>query len=108
MSDLCIHFKHLENTFRSINYIYTKLFLIAGIVRGFVSCHECGKRRVVYRASLLTAQEQRDVLRVEEEMLFVYGSPLFPGSEYQNRILVRQSLICSTYIETQYYAGKVT
>lgn len=38
-------------------------------------------------------------------MLYVCGSPLFPGRQYQDKIVVRQSLTCATYIETQYYAG---
>lgn len=64
-----------------------------------------GKKRIVYCASKLTGGEQRAVFRVEEEMLYVCGSPLFPGGQYQDKIVVRQSLTCATYIETQYYAG---
>jgi hypothetical protein len=71
-----------------------------------VPCTECGKRRVIYSGSKLTSAEQRLILRVEEELLYVCGSPLFPGGDHQDRIIVREALSCASPIETAYYAGK--
>ena len=68
-------------------------------------CCECGKRRVVYCSRKLTPAEEKALNRVQEELLYVCGSPLFPGGVYQDSIIVKEGLTCSSSIETTYYAG---
>lgn len=82
-----------------------KWFYIAARVRGFVSCCECGKRRVVYSSKRLTSKEENALKRVQEELLFVCGSVLFPGGEYQDTIVVKEGQSCNSPIEVTYYAG---
>ena len=68
-------------------------------------CTECGKRRVIYAVRKLNRAEERAVERVQEELLYLCGNPLFPGGQYQDLIICRQNIKCSSPIETQYYAG---
>lgn len=75
-------------------------------VRDFVVCCDCGKRRVVYSSKKLSPPEERALCRLQEELLYTCGSPLFPGGEFQDTIVVREGLNCQTPIETTYYAGK--
>ncbi|XP_056013095.1 uncharacterized protein LOC125679479 [Ostrea edulis] len=82
-----------------------KAVLVGTKVRGFVICTECGKRRGIYASRKLNRMEERAVERVQEELLYICGSPLFPGGQYQDIILCRQNIDCSSPIETQYYAG---
>ncbi|XP_052761673.1 uncharacterized protein LOC128204302 [Mya arenaria] len=75
-------------------------------VRGFVHCCECGKRRVVYSEKRLCPQEEKSLIRVQEELLFVCCAVLFPGGQYQDIIIVKEGQCCSSPIEVTYYAGK--
>ena len=68
-------------------------------------CCECGKRRVIYSAKRLSIAEERAVTRVQEELLYMCGSPLFPGGSLQDTILVKEGLKCSSPMEASYYAG---
>ncbi|XP_065929132.1 uncharacterized protein [Magallana gigas] len=83
-----------------------KNLLVATKVRDFVVCCECGKRRVVYSSRKLSAAEERALIRLQEELLYICGSPLFPGGEFQDKIVVREGINCQAPIETTYYAGK--
>ena len=75
-------------------------------MRGFVHCIECGKRRVVYSARRLDAIQERALIRVQEELLYVCGSPLFPEGQYHDTIIVREGITCSVPIEVTYFAGE--
>lgn len=68
-------------------------------------CVECGKRRIVYCLAALTKAEDLALIRIQEELLFICGSTLFPGGEFQDKLVVREGLNCSSPIETTYYAG---
>ena len=78
---------------------------VSGKVRGYIICSECGKRRVIYSAKKLSAVEERLVMRVQEELLYTCGSPLFPGGDLQDTVLVREGINCSSPMEATYYAG---
>ncbi|XP_061174856.1 uncharacterized protein LOC133183999 [Saccostrea echinata] len=95
--------KHGESSERDKKF---KAVLVGTKVRGFVLCTECGKRRVIYASRKLNRTEERAVERVQEELLYICGNPLFPGGQYQDVILCRQNISCSSPIETQYYSGK--
>ncbi|XP_053379602.1 uncharacterized protein LOC128548528 isoform X2 [Mercenaria mercenaria] len=83
-----------------------KKLLVGTKVRGFVDCCECGKRQVVYSDKRLNPQEETVLKRVQEELMFVCGSVLFPGGRYQDTIVVKEGQCCNSPIEVTYYAGK--
>lgn len=83
---------------------YNKYFFFCS--QGERFCCDCGKRRVVYSSKKLSPPEERALCRLQEELLYTCGSPLFPGGEFQDTIVVREGLNCQTPIETTYYAGK--
>ncbi|XP_053374644.1 uncharacterized protein LOC123531296 [Mercenaria mercenaria] len=68
-------------------------------------CVECGKRRVVYCKTSLTRPQEQLIIRVQEELLYVCGNPLFPRGPMQDILIVREGLSCSFPIEVSYYAG---
>ena len=74
-------------------------------VRGFVICHECGRRRVIFCSCKLNRQQLQAVQRVQDELFYSCGATLFPGGTYQDVIVVKEGLNCSSPIETPYYAG---
>lgn len=71
----------------------------------FITCRECGKPRVVYSAVKLSPAELRSIGRVEEELIYICGDPLFHAGRYHNTILVKKGLGCNSEIEAAYYAG---
>ena len=76
-------------------------------VRMFVSCAECGKRRVVYSKAKLNSKEMGMVSLVEEDLLYVCGNSLFPSSHPRHsEIVTREGINCQAFIETQYYSGE--
>lgn len=84
-----------------------KKLLVADKVRDIVICAECGKPRVVYSAKKLSLNEKKELERVQEEMIYTCGAPLFPCStESVHNMIVREGIICESQIETTYYAGK--
>ena len=74
-------------------------------MRDFVICVECGKRRVVYSKAKLSRCQENAIQRVTEELFYVCGNCLFPGGEFQDSVLVKEGLSCTTGIETTYYSG---
>ena len=54
----------------------------------------------------MTVAEERAVTRVQEELLYICGSPIFPGGNLQDTVLVREGISCSSPMESQYYAGR--
>ena len=41
---------------------------------------------------------------IKESNLYTCGAPLFPpGSSFEKSIVLREALVCSSYIQTQYY-----
>ncbi len=88
-----------------IKTYFKYFYFFVAKVRDFVVCCECGKRRVVYSSRKLSAAEERALIRLQEELLYICGSPLFPGGEFQDKIVVREGINCQAPIETTYYAG---
>lgn len=82
-----------------------KIIIVSAKVRGYVICCECGKRRVIYSAKKLSVLEERAVTRVQEELLYTCGCPLFPGGNLQDTILVKEGISCISPMEATYYAG---
>lgn len=76
-----------------------------GKVRDFIMCQDCGKRRVIYCKTKLTRSQESAIQRVQEELLYICGNCLFPGGEFQDLVLVREGISCSSTIEATYYAG---
>lgn len=74
-------------------------------VRAFITCRECGKRRVVYSSAKLPPAELRSIGRVEEELIYICGDPLFHAGRYHDTILVKEGIGCNSEIEAAYYAG---
>ena len=60
----------------------------------------------VYSVSKLSEEQTGLVESIKESNLYTCGAPLFPpGSSLENSIVVREALVCSSYIETQYYSA---
>ena len=59
----------------------------------------------MYCSKKLDTVQERALSRVQEELLYICGSPLFPGGINQDKIIVREGLSCSSPMETTYYAG---
>lgn len=68
-------------------------------VRNYVVCHDCGKRRVVYSAAKLPREQEKEVIRVKEELLYSCGNPLFPGGNFQDIIIVKEGISCQSPIQ---------
>ena len=60
---------------------------------------------MVYSPKRLTRDEEKALVRLQEELLYSCGNVLFPGGQFQDSVVVREGLNCNTHIETQYYAG---
>ncbi|XP_052798592.1 uncharacterized protein LOC128230403 isoform X2 [Mya arenaria] len=83
-----------------------KKLLVATKVRNFAICRECGKWRVVYSPKKLSPAEGRSVMRVQEELVYACGNPLFHAGVYHNTIIVKEGINCNSLMESAYYAGK--
>ena len=60
----------------------------------------------MYSVSKLSKDQVALVECIKESNLYSCGAPLFsPSSSYENSIVVREALVCSSYIETQYYSA---
>lgn len=75
--------------------MYKKLLYIrinfSARVRTFIICKECGKRRVVYSAERLNHDVIREIEKVQDTLIYVCGSTLFPfGSKYFAIILCKR------------------
>ena len=56
--------------------------------------------------SKLTAQEASHVAVIKDSNLYTCGASLFPpGSNYEMTIVVREAIVCSMHIESQYYSA---
>jgi hypothetical protein len=84
-----------------------KSLLVAGKVRHFMICAECGKRRVVYARTSLDHAQHRALLRCQDDLMYICGDTLFAEGQFKDVLLVREGLNCTAPIETQYYAGVV-
>ena len=62
----------------------------------------------MYSTAKLTKAESRAVTRVEEELLYVYGNPLFHAGRFRDKMIVWESLSCVSPLEATYYAGELT
>jgi hypothetical protein len=74
-------------------------------MRSFILCAECGKRRCIYSGSVLTVDQQVSIDRVQDELIYTCGQPLFPEGELVDTVVVRQGLSCCSPIEIVYYTG---
>ncbi|XP_052798591.1 uncharacterized protein LOC128230403 isoform X1 [Mya arenaria] len=81
-----------------------KKLLVATKVRNFAICRECGKWRVVYSPKKLSPAEGRSVMRVQEELVYACGNPLFHAGVYHNTIIVKEGINCNSLMESAYYA----
>ncbi|XP_038063361.1 uncharacterized protein LOC119734068 [Patiria miniata] len=72
--------------------------------RMHVSCRECGKRRLVYSAKKPSSRERDAIIDMEDELSYQCGNSLFPpGHEKHSVHVSRESITCSSQIETAYY-----
>lgn len=77
---------------------------VAAKARSFILCKECGKRRVVYGSKNLTMPQTRALERLEEELVYVCGAPLFSDGPLQDVLYVKEALNCSSDMEATYYS----
>ena len=90
--------KEVDKTRRSL--------LVCGKVRGVICCGECHKPRCVYSQTTLSKEELNELNRIRESRLYTCGSSLFPsGSSHESNIVVRTALVCTSYVESQYYSA---
>ena len=97
-------------SFVLLSYTFLLFFLLdyfSAKVRAFITCKECRKRRVVYNQEKLTTTELRSVTRVEEELVYTCGNPLFHAGQFRDKILVKGVLSCNSEIKAAYYAGTI-
>lgn len=60
----------------------------------------------MYSVSKLSREQIALVESIKDSNLYTCGAPLFPpGLPFENSIVVREALVCSSYIETQYYSA---
>ena len=79
-----------------------KSLLVAGKVRGVITCGECCKPRCIYAKTRLSEDQQVELQRIRESDIYTCGSSLFLSNDC---IVVREGLLCSSVIETQYYSS---
>lgn len=77
--------------------------LVCGKVRGIITCGSCCKPRCIYSPSVLTLKQLEEITRVKDSNLYTCGSALFPPDSVC--IFLREALVCSSYIEAQYYSS---
>ena len=86
-----------------------KKLLVGGKVRSIMVCSECNKPRCVYTAASLSSEERNRLKCLAETRVYTCGSTLFPPESPLHRTIVcRQTLNCSSVMETQYYSGVST
>ncbi|KAH3885705.1 hypothetical protein DPMN_009701 [Dreissena polymorpha] len=66
--------------------------LVKAQVRAFITCRECGKRRLIYSAAKLTTPELSSVTRVDEELVYICGNPLFYAGIHRDHIIAKEGL----------------
>ena len=76
--------------------------LVAGKVRGIIKCGECFKPRCIYSNAKQTRQEETEIVTVKESNVYTCGSS-FPCES--GGIAVREALVCTSPIESQYYSA---
>lgn len=75
-------------------------------VRTFIICTECGKRRCIYCKQRLSREMLICIERLQEELVYSCGGSLLPnGHEFEEVLVIRQGLTCSSPIEITYYGG---
>ena len=84
------------------------LILLSAKVRSFVTCCECQKRRIVYSAARFSKKEEEAITRASEELYYVCGTTLFEEGAFAGKLVVKESINCTTPIETAYFAGLET
>lgn len=75
--------------------------------RSYIICGECGNRRVVYSATSLSPNQELALLRLQEEVVYICGSPLFLDGPEKDKLVVREGLNCESQMETTYYSGEL-
>ncbi|XP_046341796.2 uncharacterized protein LOC124122725 [Haliotis rufescens] len=93
-------------TMSSIREKQNRKILTANKVRESVTCVECRKPRCVYSDTRLSCKDKTALIRMREGRSYTCGSPLFPpASPYFETLVVKESLRCSSTMETTYYAS---
>ena len=69
-------------------------------MRDVITCGECLKSRCIYPAAKLSSNEVDAVNQAKEEILYVYGSELFPLDHSLNNSVVHCSILCQSPMET--------
>ena len=83
-----------------------KGLLVCGKVRGVIICIECSKPRCIYSHSKLTHEQIQVISKLKDADLYTCGASLFPpDSLYHSTIIVREALVCTSNMETQYYSS---
>lgn len=83
-----------------------KALLVCGKVQCMITCSECHKPSCVYSQSKLTTGQVTQAAGIKNSSLYTCGAPLFPpGMCYKENLVVREALVCSWYVKTQYYSS---
>ena len=83
-----------------------KSALVRGKVRATIACGECSKPRCIYSPSKLSPNQLKEIEDIKASKLYTCGSALLPpDSAYANNIIVREAIVCSSYLEPQYYSS---
>ena len=81
--------------------------ILSAKVRQFVVCAECGKRRCIYSKEVLSLPDLRALERVQDDLFYVCGAPLFPEDDpLRDKLIVREGISCMSPIEITYYSGE--
>lgn len=63
---------------------------------------------MIYCKERLSTPTCRSLDRVQEELVYTCGAPLFPeGHKYFKTLIVKEGLDCDSPVETTYYAGEI-
>ena len=83
-----------------------KSLLVWGKVRGAIVCGECHKPKCIYSKTKLSHEQSTSLDIIIESDWYTCGASLFASdTPYTGTIVVREALVCSSCIETQYYSS---
>ena len=81
--------------------------LVCGKVRAIIACGECSKPRCIYSPSKLTPPQMKTIEAIKDSKLYTCGSALLPPESAYANIIVREAIVCSLYLESQYNSSKL-
>ena len=83
-----------------------KSLLVCGKVRRAIVCGESHKPLCIYSKTKLSHEQSTSLDIIIESDLDICGASLFASdTSYIDTIVVREALVCSSCIETQYYSS---